>query len=64
MENHLNNGNCLESMYDCQLCGTGLDVLCDVCHEHDMPRGDCDECEICYVDDCDPLETFRIRTGY
>lgn len=29
-------------IYNCRECG--VDNLCDVCHEHDMPRGDCDKC--------------------
>ncbi len=41
-DGHLNNGNCFEFVYECQKCGT--DVFCDVCHNHDLPRGDCNEC--------------------
>jgi hypothetical protein len=52
MEKHLENGNCFEVVWECQICGA--DVLCDVCHEHDEPRGECTVCEPCNVFDCDP----------
>ena len=39
------SGNCWAdaAAYECEECGKG--VLCDVCHLHSMPRGDCDECK-------------------
>jgi hypothetical protein len=42
---HAKNGNCWVNARKCKLCG--VDNLCDVCHKHDMPRGDCDECVEC-----------------
>ena len=39
-----NNGNdwSEDAVYNCKKCGAGN--LCDVCHKHDNPRGECDEC--------------------
>jgi hypothetical protein len=42
---HTNDGNCFAKAYDCPECGA--DNLCDVCHEHEYPRGDCEECAPC-----------------
>lgn len=42
---HTDNGNCWNFPKDCPACGRGN--LCDVCHDHDEPRGDCSECERC-----------------
>lgn len=42
---HLLNGNCWENAYKCKKCGIG--ELCDVCHKHDWPRGNCQICERC-----------------
>ena len=44
---HDKRGNCFESalVFGCDKCGHGN--LCDVCHKHDQPRGDCDECPLC-----------------
>jgi hypothetical protein len=44
---HTNTGNCFThgEVYNCPECGHG--VLCDVCHDHDEPRGECSECEPC-----------------
>ncbi len=38
------NGNSWDKkyVYNCKECGIGN--LCDVCHEHDEPRGECSEC--------------------
>lgn len=38
------NGNSWDEkvVYACKECGIGN--LCDVCHRHEMPRGECDEC--------------------
>jgi hypothetical protein len=38
------SGNCWNeaAVYGCRKCGK--DELCDVCHLHDMPRGECDQC--------------------
>lgn len=44
---HRNNGNCVRDamLYDsCRICGS---ERCDVCHEHDQPRGECEECSDC-----------------
>lgn len=40
---HLRTGNCWE---DAELCKRCRD-LCDVCHQHDEPRGECDACARC-----------------
>lgn len=42
---HDRKGNCWEGAYECPICGD--DVLCDVCHQHDEPRGECPECPEC-----------------
>ena len=42
---HNLDGNCWERTYTCLHCGEGN--LCDVCHKHDVPRGECDECSAC-----------------
>lgn len=44
---HLNNGNCRRQDYvfNCLSCGVGN--LCDVCHEHDELRGECEQCDTC-----------------
>ncbi len=36
-----------ELVYSCPKCGEGN--LCDVCHEHDLPRGECDQCPLAQV---------------
>lgn len=43
---HANNGNCWAVVKDkkCPECGM---TTCDVCHEHDEPRGECSECKQC-----------------
>jgi hypothetical protein len=54
---HAKTGNCWEPgvIYDCEECG---DELCDVCHAHDMPRGECDVCPQCApCDKLDPAES-------
>lgn len=39
----LHGNDCRESAWhSCPICGT--DAMCDVCHEHDEPRGECSEC--------------------
>jgi hypothetical protein len=44
---HNKKGNCSDNqvIYSCKECGKG--ECCDVCHEHDEPRGECSECEPC-----------------
>jgi len=44
---HNHSGNCWDDdcAYKCSLCGAGN--LCDVCHSHDMPRGECEDCPAC-----------------
>jgi len=46
---HNKKGNCWDNSYKCKECGTG--ELCDVCHLHDSPKGECDECVKCEL--CD-----------
>ncbi len=41
---HNGCGNCWVPSYRCPKCG---DNLCDVCHLHDQPRGECDKCPEC-----------------
>jgi hypothetical protein len=45
LENHNLLGNCSKRIFECRVCGTGN--LCDVCHLHDEPRGDCSQCNPC-----------------
>lgn len=47
MPEHALNGNCWDISHDCTTCGLG--TTCDVCHEHDEPRGECSECTACAV---------------
>lgn len=44
---HNDGGNCWsnEATYECDVCGPGS--LCDVCHDHDEPRGECSACKRC-----------------
>ena len=44
---HTNTGNCHSdgNTFNCTDCGLGN--VCDVCHDHDEPRGECSECEPC-----------------
>lgn len=42
---HTISGNCSVNEYKCTICGIG--ELCDVCHDHDEPRGKCSECKRC-----------------
>ncbi len=44
---HNRKGNCwsVTVVAACTMCGTNN--VCDVCHAHDMPRGECDECPQC-----------------
>jgi hypothetical protein len=43
---HNHSGNCWQKAYECKK-GCGKGNLCDVCHMHDNPRGECDECPPC-----------------
>lgn len=38
-------GNCWHASRSCKQCGVGN--LCDVCHKHDQPRGECEDCIEC-----------------
>lgn len=42
---HSHSGNCFKGARKCEDCGIGN--LCDVCHTHDEPRGDCVCCPKC-----------------
>lgn len=42
---HAENGNCWKVARHCPSCGKGN--ICDVCHHHEQPRGQCDECADC-----------------
>lgn len=54
--NHTNNGNCWAPAYECPECNAGgRENLCDVCHLHCEPRGDCSECARCKA--CDDEDT-------
>ncbi len=48
---HTKTGNCFDVAFKCKDCGK--DNLCDVCHEHEMPRGDCLDCQRCEICDSD-----------
>jgi hypothetical protein len=54
-ETHNPTGNCWKQPdpYECHDCGKGN--ICDVCHLHDEPRGECSECKRCKV--CDEEDT-------
>lgn len=43
-QTHNGEGNCWDEAFECGECGGHL---CDVCHEHDQPRGACDMCPPC-----------------
>jgi hypothetical protein len=45
-------GNCKKRIFECRACGVGN--LCDVCHLHDEPRGECSQCNPCLP--CQKLE--------
>lgn len=47
MSGHALNGNCFKEAYGCSVDGCRPGELCDACHEHCEPRGDCDECGPC-----------------
>lgn len=50
---HNGHGNCWDGkLYQCAPCGHGN--LCDICHDHDEPRGNCSACSRC--DECDELD--------
>jgi hypothetical protein len=42
---HDHKGNCFDKSYECPDCTAG--TLCDVCHAHEQPRGECDDCPDC-----------------
>lgn len=44
---HDKKGNCLDKtlVNACGDCGAG--ACCDVCHEHEEPRGECARCPHC-----------------
>jgi len=44
---HNKQGNCIDdaTAYSCPDCGKT--ELCDVCHLHSEPRGECSECPPC-----------------
>lgn len=46
-QQHDRRGNCFQhsAVYECDECGHG--VMCDVCHRHDEPRGECEDCPSC-----------------
>jgi hypothetical protein len=47
------NDWCETLVYSCPKCGPGN--LCDVCHEHDEPRGECTACPmVCKCEACAP----------
>ena len=42
---HTKGGNCWSpEAIDCEQCGGNP---CDVCHAHEQPRGECEECVPC-----------------
>ena len=42
---HTWTGNCHKPRWMCSVCGKGEN--CDVCHLHDLPRGECKKCQPC-----------------
>lgn len=61
MEPHNHKGNCWDRdhIYDCSECGIGN--LCDACHSHDEPRGECSVCASCAA--CEVDEMRRLESG-
>lgn len=49
MSEHTNSGNCWSRVivYGCTRNGCREGEVCDVCHDHDEPRGECSECPKC-----------------
>lgn len=56
-DRHTKTGNCWDCATECILCGVGL--LCDVCHVHCEPRGDCETCDDCLVCETDKEADLR-----
>jgi hypothetical protein len=54
---HNCEGNCWldQVVYYCKECGKGN--LCDVCHQHDSPRGDCPDCKRCEACEAEDTRT-------
>lgn len=44
---HNRLGNCWSSQHVCKCSECGAGEMCDVCHEHDEPRGECPVCDEC-----------------
>ncbi len=59
MSKHTGTGNCWERTYRCAECGVG--EFCDVCHEHDAPRGECHKCPPCRA--CEASGTPATKKG-
>lgn len=56
------SGNCWELAYKCRKDGCTPDTLCDVCHKHSEPRGDCSECPRCEACDFNDAQEVGGRT--
>lgn len=53
-ETHTLTGNCWLLGYACKHRGCrDSDSVCDVCHLHDEPRGECRECPRCPLCDAE-----------
>lgn len=46
---HNKKGNCWsrDAYLKCRKMGCRPGEMCDVCHLHDEPRGECSECDTC-----------------
>jgi len=55
---HSLSGNCWASPVPC-IDGCQRGAVCDVCHKHDEPRGECSECGPCKVCETETKEADR-----
>lgn len=61
---HAAGGNCWRYAYNCRTDGCRPGDLCDVCHKHSSPRGECDSCPRCAPCDAEQsesAETFEAK---
>lgn len=54
---HTNTGNCWNKAGRCR--EYGVNNLCDVCHQHEEPRGECAMCPPCEACEMNGLRGVR-----